>query len=96
MKDEDAADWNSELNMRDFSDSKFRDVRQEIENSLTNHKDLPLGGQMVDPQDHEEVLKALIAMQPENMPAELRIQDDDDVEAAVEKLTKADENFQLF
>lgn len=96
MKDEDAADWNTELDMRDFSDSKFRDVRQEIEDSLTNYKDLPLGGRMVDPQDHEEVLKALIDMQPANMPSELRIQDGDDVETAVAKLTEADENFQLF
>jgi dienelactone hydrolase len=95
-KDEDAGDWNTELNMRDFSDSKFRDVRQEIEDSLTNHKDIPLEGRMVDPQDHEEVLKALIEMQPENMPAELRIRDDDDLETAVTKLTQADENFQLF
>jgi dienelactone hydrolase len=95
-QDEGATEWNNDLNMKDLSKYDFRDVRTEIEDSLANFKDQPLGGRMVDPSNEEEFLKALRDMEPANQPKELRISDDDDVETAVAKLTAADENFQLF
>ncbi|KAG7374077.1 dienelactone hydrolase family protein [Nitzschia inconspicua] len=95
-RDEDASDWNEDLNMKDLSEYKYKDVRQEIEDSLTNFKEMPLGGRMIDPSNESEVLKALRAMEPENQPEQFRILDDDDLETAFAKLTAADENFQLF
>lgn len=93
-QDADASDWNEELNMKDIY--PLRDVRQEIDDSLTNYKEPPLEGRMVDPANEAEVLKALKDMEPPDQPDEYRILDGDDTETAFAKLLAADENFQLF
>jgi len=96
-KDESEFQWNTELNMKDLSVE--RDVRQEIDESLESHEDLPLQGKYIDPGDEsqqDELLDALRTMQDPNLSPELQITDDDDLETAYAKLIAGDEDFQIF
>jgi dienelactone hydrolase len=99
-KDESAVEWNEELNMKNFRNGARRDVRQEIEESLENFVEEPLNtGRMFDPGDEsqrDELLEALRAMQPEGVPDELKILDDDNLETVYAKLMAADDKFELF
>lgn len=98
-KDEAEPAWNDDLNMKDLSVTTARDVRQEINESLENHKDLPLQGKYIDPGDEsqqDELFEALRAMQDSNLSPELQIKDDDNLETAYAKLIASGENFQIF
>ena len=98
-KDKAEPAWNDDLNMKDLSITTTRDVRQEINESLANHKDLPLQGKYIDPGDEsqqEELFEALRAMQDSNLSPELLIKDDDNLETAYAKLIASGENFQIF
>ena len=98
-KDEDEFQWNTELNMKDLSVEEGRDVREEINESLENHVDLPLQGTYIDPADEsqqDELFEALRTMQDPNASPELKITDDDNLETAYAKLMAGDENFQIF
>jgi len=98
-KDEDEFQWNTELNMKDLSVEEGRDVREEINESLESHVDLPLQGTYIDPADEsqqDELFEALRTMQDPNASPELKITDDDNLETAYAKLMAGDENFQIF
>jgi len=97
-EDDNAKTWSKELNMQDYANSA-RDVRQEIEESLANYKDEPLGGIRIDPtkeDDRDKLAELLRKMEPENVPPEFKINDDDELEDIYAKLIGHDENFQLF
>merc|ERR1712070_181256 len=98
-KDEDEFQWNTELNMKDLSKEPIRDVREEINESLKNHEDLPLQGKYIDPGDEsqqDELFEALRTMQNPDSSPELQITDDDNLETAYAKLIAGDEDFQIF
>jgi dienelactone hydrolase len=97
-KDELASEWSNDLNMKDLS-TNTRDIRQEIEDSLENFKEEPLGGKMMDPTDEsqrDELANMLRTMEPEDVSPELKIQPDDDLEMIYAKLKASDESFQIF
>jgi len=98
-KDEGEFQWNTDLLMKDLSKEPVRDVREEINESLENHEDLPLQGKYIDPGDEsqqDELLEALRAMQDPNSSPELKIMDDDNLETAYAKLISGEEDFQIF
>lgn len=87
--------------MKDLSDNNKRDVRQEIEDSLDQYVEEPLGGYRVDPSDksqEEELKKLLISMQDPNADNGPYSIDPttDDLTTIYGKLTASDEDFQLF
>jgi dienelactone hydrolase len=97
-KDELASEWTESLTMKDFTKTT-RDVREELAKMEEGFVEEPLGGKMMDPTDEsqqEDLVKILRGMEPENMPAELKIQDDDDIETIYAKLKAGDDSFQLF
>lgn len=97
--DEDEFQWNKELTMKDLSKEPVRDVREEINEALDNHVDMPLQGKILDPGDesHEdELFEALRAMQNPDGSPELAINDGDSLETAYAKLIAGDEDFQIF
>merc|ERR1712238_552658 len=109
--DEDEAQWNADSTMTmhmkkiSLADNAVdrRDVRQEINDSLDQHKDLPLQeGRYIDPEDEsqqDELLDALRAMQdPDSFGSspELQITDEDNLETAYAKLLAGNEDFQIF
>jgi len=108
--DAEEAQWNAESTMTmhmkkiSLADNAVerRDVRQEMNDSLDNHKDLPLQGGYIDPEDEEqqdELLEALRAMQdPDSFESspELQITDEDNLETAYAKLLAGNEDFQIF
>ncbi|KAL3942195.1 MAG: hypothetical protein SGBAC_003574 [Bacillariaceae sp.] len=94
--DELATDWNDDLNMREF---QSRDIRQEIEESLDNFVETPLGGKQFDPNNdsqRDELAAMLRTMEPADVPPEYKIEDDDSVEIMYAKLKAFDETFQIF
>merc|ERR1711935_378868 len=98
-KDENEFQWNTELNMKDLAVESQRDAREEINESLENHEDLPLEGRYIDPGDEsqqDELLEALRAMQNPDSSPELRITDEDNLKTAYGKLIAGDEDFQIF
>lgn len=93
-----ATEWNSDLNMKDLQ-ANSRDIRQEIEDSLDNFEEVPLGGKMVDPTDDaqtRELINILKAMELPDVDPELKIQDDDDINMIYAKLKASDESFTIF
>jgi len=97
-KDEAEFQWNTELNMKDLT-KEPRNVREEIDESLNNHEDLPLAGNYIDPGDEsqqDELFEALRTMQDPDASPELRITDSDNLETAYAKLIAGDEDFQIF
>ena len=97
--DKDEFQWNTELNMRDLSKEPTRDVREEINQSLENHVDMPLQGKYIDPSDEsqeDELFAALRTMQDPDASPELKITDGDNLETAYAKLIAGDEDFQIF
>jgi dienelactone hydrolase len=98
-KDEDEFEWNTELNMKDLS-AVQRNVREEIDQSLAEHVDLPLHeGTYIDPGDEskqDELFEALKTMQDPNASPEFKITDKDDLVSAYAKLVAGDEDFQIF
>lgn len=96
--DELASEWNDDLNMKDLKDGT-RDVRQEIEESLDSFVEEPLGGRRIDPTNdsqRDELAEILRSMEPDDVPPEYKIQDDDTVEIMYAKLKAYDDSFQLF
>ena len=98
-KDEEEFRWNTELEMKNLSPENTRDVRQEIDEGLENHVDLPLEGRYIDPGDEsqqDELFDALRTMQDPKSSPELMITDEDNLETAYAKLLAGDEDFQIF
>mmetsp|Transcript_43990 Transcript_43990/g.106085 ORF Transcript_43990/g.106085 Transcript_43990/m.106085 type:complete len:715 (-) Transcript_43990:49-2193(-) len=93
-----AAGWNAEdLNVPEFQQS--RDIRQEIEDSLDNFVEEPLGGRRFDPNNddqRDELAEMLRNMEAPDVPAEYKIEDDDTIEIMYAKLKAYDEKFQIF
>jgi dienelactone hydrolase len=97
-KDERSADWADDLSMKDIKENT-RDVRQEIEESLSNFKEEPLSGNRIDPTNdasRDQLAEILRSMESEDVPPELKIQPDDDLEEIYSKLIQADDSFQIF
>lgn len=97
-KDELASEWNDDLNMKDLSEFS-RDIRQEIEASLDNFVEEPLGGRRIDPTNdsqRDELAEILRSMEPDNISPEYKIQDDDTLEIMYAKLKANDDSFQIF
>ncbi len=97
-KDELSTEWTEELNMKDWRNNQ-RDIRQEIEESLINFKEEPLGGRRIDPTDdaqRDQLAEILRGMEPEDVPPELKIHPDDDLEEIYAKLLQSDPSFQIF
>lgn len=95
-EDELASSWNDGLNIPEF---RTRDIRQEIEDSLDNFVEEPLGGKRIDPTNddqRDELAQMLRQMEPPNVPPELKIEDGDTVEIMYAKLKAFDEKFQIF
>lgn len=97
-KDELSSEWGDELSMKNWKQST-RDVRQEIEESLSNFKEEPLSGTRIDPTDdaqRDQLAAILRSMEPEDVSPELKIQPDDDLEEIYSKLIQGDDSFQIF
>ena len=97
-KDELSSEWAQDLNMKDWRNSA-RNVRQEIEESLLNFKEEPLGKTRIDPTDdnqRDQLAEILRGMEPENVPPDLKIQPEDDLEEIYAKLLQSDPSFQIF
>jgi dienelactone hydrolase len=94
-KDESASEWSNDLNMKNLNEMATRDIRKEIEDSLRDFKEEPLTGKVYGPMD-DELLEVLKNMEPEDVPPELKIQDDDDLDTVYNKLIKGNSDFQLF
>lgn len=97
-KDELSAEWTQDLNMKDWRNEK-RDIRQEIEDSLSNFQEEPLGGIRIDPTDdsqRDQLAEILRGMEPDDVPPELKIQPEDDLEEIYSKLLQSDPSFQIF
>lgn len=97
-KDELASAWSDDLAMTGVGQGQ-RDVRQEIEESLSNFKEEPLGGIRIDQTDEaqrDELAELLRGMEPDNVPADLKIQPDDSLELMYAKLKASDDSFQIF
>jgi dienelactone hydrolase len=95
--DENGSEWSSELEMKDLRDT--RDIRQEIEDSLDNFKEEPLGGKMMDPTDEsqrDELAELLRTMEPKDVPPEYKIEEGDDLTMIYAKLKANDDSFQIF
>lgn len=98
-RDLEEEDWGKKIEMKDLSGANNRDVRQEIEESLDQFVEEPLGGYRIDPSDksQEEELKRLLkSMQDSSYDGPYAIEDDDDLSTIYGKLTASDEDFQLF
>ena len=98
-KDERATDWSETLDMQDLSDTTTKDVRAELEELEENFVEEPIGGIRIDQTNANEddrLASILKSMEPENMPPELKIQDDDDLETIYSKLLSNDPSFQIF
>eukprot|EP00980_Cylindrotheca_fusiformis_P001628 scaffold368_cov125-Cylindrotheca_fusiformis.AAC.6 len=97
-QDDLAFDWNDDLNMKDLRETS-RDVRQEIEESLDSFVEEPLGGRRIDPTDdsqRDELAEMLRSMEPDDVPPEYKIEENDTVEIMYAKLRAYDDSFQLF
>lgn len=97
-KDELSTEWAQDLNMKDWRNSA-RNVRQEIEEALVNFKEEPLSGIRIDPTDdsqRDQLAEILRGMEPEDVPPELKIQPEDDLEEIYAKLLQSDPSFQIF
>lgn len=98
--DEAGEDWGKKIEMKDYSDTDERDVRKEIEDSLDQFVEEPLGGYRVDPTDESqeaELKKLLISMQDPNADnGSFAIHPEDDLSTIYGKLTASDSDFQLF
>jgi dienelactone hydrolase len=97
-QDDEASEWNDDLNMKDLSETT-RDVRQEIEASLDNFVEEPLGGRRMDPTNdsqRDELREMLRGMEPDDVLPEYKIEDDDTIEIMYAKLKAYDDTFQIF
>mmetsp|Transcript_9552 Transcript_9552/g.15328 ORF Transcript_9552/g.15328 Transcript_9552/m.15328 type:complete len:785 (-) Transcript_9552:630-2984(-) len=97
-KDESASEWNEDLSMKNLEYTYNRDVRQEIDDSLKNFKEDLDEGILIDPEDETQrdaFLEVLRKMEPEDVPPELKIKEEDDFATVYAKLTARDD-FQLF
>jgi len=91
-----ASSWNNGLNVPEF---ETRDIRQEIEDSLDNFVEEPLGGKRIDPtndEQREELAAMLRQMEPPDVPPEYKIENGDTVEIMYAKLKAYDGKFQIF
>ena len=99
-KDDSATEWTNNIEMKDLSSIKERDVRAEIEEALDDFVEEPLGGHRInptDPDDEDELLKLLKRMEePSQKAGPYAIEEDDDLTTVYAKLKAADPDFQLF
>jgi dienelactone hydrolase len=98
--DDEDSQWNSELEMKDLTEANARDVREEIEESLDNFVEEPLGGYRIDPTDdtqENELAEILRSMEePDAKKGPFALEEDDDLVTIYAKLKASDENFQIF
>jgi dienelactone hydrolase len=96
------AAWGRDIEMKDWRESRKRDVRAEIRDALRNAPDDPPmeTGPLFDPSendiDEDELKEWFRAMESPNPPERLKIEDDDDLITIYAKLTNNDENFQIW
>ena len=98
-KDELASEWSQDIAINQDWKQNKRDVRQEIEESLANFQEEPLSGLRIDPTEdssRDQLVEILRGMELENVPPELKIQPEDDLEEIYAKLLQSDPSFQIF
>lgn len=98
-KDELSSQWSEELSMGAGWKQNSRDVRQEIEQNLDDFQEEPLSGLRIDPTDdssRDQLAEILRSMEPENVPPNLKIKPEDDLEEIYSKLLQSDPSFQIF
>ncbi|CAJ1944439.1 unnamed protein product [Cylindrotheca closterium] len=91
-----ASGWSADLDIPEF---QSRDIRQEIEDSLDNFVEEPLGGKRFDPNNddqRDELADMLRNMEDPNVPVEYKIEDGDTIEIMYAKLKAYDSKFQIF
>jgi dienelactone hydrolase len=98
--DESEKEWAQNLEMKDVKLASQRDVRKEIETSVENFVEMPLGGKMMDPSNksqEEELAKILRSMQDASaVKGDFVIDDSDDLATIYAKLTSGPDKFELF